>query len=258
MDLITAAMADELQVALDLCIRKEKIRFGAATILKGVRNGREFFFYKTGVGPKRSAAKLELLFQNVRPTNVLGIGYAGALSDSLKLGDLTIVRKASLLAEAASTGDGIRDLMITGSWELADSEGLRVLGGIDGAPVRTIDILTSPFILGDPEQKSVLGRRFHALAVDMETAAIARVCVQQGIRFTCVRAISDEVGDSLLAPFSYEPSAGPIVRALKVASAGHWLKRMRKWRENASAAKRSLKIFLKTYLDSQATNKIPT
>jgi adenosylhomocysteine nucleosidase len=45
----------------------------------------------------------------------------------------------------------------------------------------------------------MLGEKYAAQAVDMETATVARLCNQHGVPFRCLRAISDEM-DTALSP----------------------------------------------------------
>jgi adenosylhomocysteine nucleosidase len=65
--------------------------------------------------------------------------------------------------------------------------------------VRQGRVLTTDTIVAEPARKHELGVRYGALAVDMESAAAARVCHERGVPFGCLRAISDDV-DSRLPP----------------------------------------------------------
>ena len=47
------------------------------------------------------------------------------------------------------------------------------------------------------EEKQQLGRQHDALAVDMETFAVAEVCRERAVDFLAIRAISDAVDDEL-------------------------------------------------------------
>ena len=85
---------------------------------------------------------------------------------------------------------------------------LVVAAGFCGALIpdlRVGDIVTSPHILtvdhlvGDPAEKRALAESSGAEAVDMESAAIERVCAESGTPFLAARAVSDEV-DTRLSP----------------------------------------------------------
>ena len=47
--------------------------------------------------------------------------------------------------------------------------------------------------MSEPTEKKRLGEKYQALAVDLETAVIARLCTERGIPFTCLRVISDDL-----------------------------------------------------------------
>ena len=54
-----------------------------------------------------------------------------------------------------------------------------------------------PNLIGAPAEKRRLGERSGAVAVDMETAVVARLCGAAGVPFGCLRVISDDVDTPL-------------------------------------------------------------
>jgi adenosylhomocysteine nucleosidase len=58
-------------------------------------------------------------------------------------------------------------------------------------------ILTADRLVTEPADKAELGARYQAIAVDMESAAAARLCCERGVPFGCLRAISDTVDTRL-------------------------------------------------------------
>jgi nucleoside phosphorylase len=72
-----------------------------------------------------------------------------------------------------------------------------LLRGIRQIPLRRGTILSSAHLIGDPQEKRRLGQAHEALAVDMESAALARICCRRGVPFGCLRTISDDVNTSL-------------------------------------------------------------
>jgi adenosylhomocysteine nucleosidase len=90
----------------------------------------------------------------------------------------------------------------------AESPPLVIAAGFCGAldpTLRVGDIVTSPRILtvdhlvSDPAEKQRLAALHHALAVDMESAAVADACAAKGVAFLAVRAVSD-TADAALSP----------------------------------------------------------
>jgi adenosylhomocysteine nucleosidase len=55
-------------------------------------------------------------------------------------------------------------------------------------------VLVSFSSVAGQEQKAKLAKAYHAQAVDMEAAAVARGAEAHGLRFAAIKVISDEVG----------------------------------------------------------------
>ncbi len=133
-------------------------------------NGVEFFELENAVivvgGMGRNAARraAEAVIERYEPTMLISAGIAGALTATLKVGD--VVRAS----------------------EVVDAE--------SGARFRTMGaesvIVTASSVSG-AAQKLALAARYQADVVDMESAAVAAVAQERGIEFTAIKAISDEL-----------------------------------------------------------------
>jgi adenosylhomocysteine nucleosidase len=94
----------------------------------------------------------------------MSIGFAGALVDRYRVGD--VITPATVLD--AATG------------ERFGSQGSGVL-------------VTASGVLSEAEKRN-FAAKYEADAVDMEAAAVARVAQENGLPFMAVKAISDELG----------------------------------------------------------------
>jgi nucleoside phosphorylase len=138
---------------------------------------------ETGVGLDAATKAVDWLlskplFGNVtyRPKLVLSAGFSGALDANQRIGDLV------LATEVIDAGDNVWPATWPG--ELPPGEWRpRLTRG---------RLLSIPALVGDPEEKRRLGRQYNALAVDMETAALARDCSKKGVPFGALRVISDD------------------------------------------------------------------
>jgi adenosylhomocysteine nucleosidase len=136
-----------------------------------IRHERRIQVAVAGVGRDCARRKaLELVAAPARPRLVIMAGYAGALDPDLRVGDVVI---ASEVVDESG-----------GRWKTC-------------YPASRGRILTVDRLVGNAEEKRELGRRHQANAVDMESAAVAQVCVEHGVPFWCVRAISDDASMSL-------------------------------------------------------------
>lgn len=244
--LVAAALEEEIKTGIVLCRQKQPIPHRKISVWQAIRNEQKVAFLKTGVGPRRAAASLEEALQLISCSHILVIGYAGALDPGLKLGDLVAAARALAfsLDEDNHDWDHVR---LDGTFNLTDSETLAQAAKSAGLNTCIGDILTSPYVLGDPVNKRLLYDKFHASIVDMETAALARVAAARSVPLSCIRVVSDDAADSFLAPFSYDPSARLHTRARKLASTG-MAKVYRKWKNNTAVARKSLGMFLEEYL----------
>jgi nucleoside phosphorylase len=245
--LIAAALQEELNIALSLCEDPQKIRLGGVEFWRAGRNGRTIQFLKTGVGPRRSAACLKEALRTLEVSDMLVLGYAGALDPELRLGTLVVVGKA-LACRIDKDRPDVENMILEKTFALAPGDSLIRTSESLHLPVRRGDTLTSSHVWGNPEHKKILLRKFRTCIVDMETAALADVSENANIPLRCIRVVSDEAGDSFLEPFSYDPAAGIPKRAGRLLRKGNPVKVFRSWRSKASAARDSLSRFCSGFL----------
>jgi adenosylhomocysteine nucleosidase len=145
---------------------------------------------ETGMGMARAEAALQWLLgepmlENVpyRPQVVIAAGFAGALQAGLGIGDVVLAT------------------------DVADSSGNRWPATWPGdlppgewrPPLHRGRVVSVAQLASRPEEKQQLGRQHGALAADMESAALARLCSQRRVPFGCVRSVSDDAHTGLSA-----------------------------------------------------------
>lgn len=160
--------------------QKTTIRATRFTVRRGLLRGRSLAVVTSGVGGTSARRACEILIAGHRPRLIVSAGFAGGLDPRVKRGDF-------LSARSVVNGDG---------GEIA------VALEPDSPPPRAGQLhvgrlLTVDRIVARPEDKAALGRRFDALAVDMETWEVADVCRQASIDWVSLRVISDAVDESL-------------------------------------------------------------
>ncbi len=143
---------------------------------------------ETGIGAKRAGEAVGWLLSRpelekvpFRPKVVIAAGFAGALQESLAVGDVIL---------ATEVADEAGDCWAT-TWpgELPPGEWK--------PPLHRGRVVSANTLVATPEAKKRLGQQHYALAVDMESATIARLCSQHGVPFGCVRVISDDAATAL-------------------------------------------------------------
>ena len=117
-----------------------------------------------GIGAVHARRAAEVAIGQYRPQRLLAAGIAGAVSPSLRVGDVNRAREVidahSGTSYAASNG---------GDWI----------------------VVTSPKIVDVAEKRRLLAQ-YGADVVDMEGAAVAAVAKQHGLDFAAIKSVSDE------------------------------------------------------------------
>jgi adenosylhomocysteine nucleosidase len=195
---------------------KRRLESRTALGIDGLRGFRgrlgdvEIIGVATGLGIHRAADTARRAMQSLSPDLVIATGLAGALSDELRPGDLVLADRLIL------DGEDAESVPATIAIPPADLARFRAALEADRLAFSTGSILTAARILKDGAAKRGARARTGALAVDMESAAIAAEAHRLGLRFACVRAVLDTVDEEIVGA----ELAGPDgeVRPLAAAS----------------------------------------
>ena len=160
-------------------IRRLESRRRSDDLIFGKIDTHEVAIVHTGVGAKYCNERLELLIHKAKPRVVITAGFAGAVTNELRIGDLILAQNFS----------------DPGLLEKAE----RVLAG---HKFRRTKLFTSTSIVDSIEQRNEIARASGAAAVDMETGAIANVCTAHGLPLLSLRMISDSPSEPFPAPMS--------------------------------------------------------
>ncbi|CBE67167.1 MAG: hypothetical protein F9K13_00620 [Candidatus Methylomirabilis oxygeniifera] len=163
--------------------------------------GRDLLVAKTGVGPDYAETAAHRLFKETPIAAALSLGIAGGLSPDVEAGDLIVGNQTILRRNSGQVLCGRRDSRLESfpcDPGLQDAA-MTVIRRWDSrhclGPILTVDhILTM-------EEKRVLAAGSGALAVDMESAAIASAASACSIPFLAIRGILDPVHEDLAVGF---------------------------------------------------------
>ncbi len=159
------------------------------------RAGDEMLVVQTGVGQAQVETALDWVLHlkiggaSYRPPWLVFAGFGGALVPDLTVGDV-------VWGTEVVTPDGH-------AWATT-------WGPHPPAGLRAGRLLTTPGVISTAAEKQALGHANQALVVDMESAYFARRCTEAGLRFGCVRAVSDTM-DTALSPELVELLASGVV-----------------------------------------------
>lgn len=151
----------------------------ALPIIAGSFQGHEIVIVHTGMGMASAAARVGSFFETLEragaalPAVWIAAGFGGGLVPELKVGDIVVAQNFS---------DPV------------------LLAAIASLPACSGSLITTKDVIETAEHKKDLARHTRAIVVDMETAAIHRICSSRGIPMLAVRAISDTAHQDLPVP----------------------------------------------------------
>lgn len=175
---IVCALPIEMGAFLDRCDRVRKYTGGDFVFRGGRYDDVRVAVVESGVGFARARRATHALLDAHTPSWVLSAGFAGALQPAIKVGDI-------VMANSIVDTHG-HEMTVEFSMPADGQSGLHV-----GR------VVTADEIVRRVDQKRVLAETHAAIAVDLESLAVAQVCRDTKHRFLSVRAVSDDMSADL-------------------------------------------------------------
>ena len=193
MILLFYAFAREIAPFKRRLSRHAPLALGGLHGFRAELGGKDFTVVGHGIGPSRATDTARRALDLMPSAElVIGTGVAGALSGGLKPGDLVLcdrsltIHAGGQVAEQAAAVSGAHIRAIGRSLAIA------------GIAYSTGAIFTSHRVLATGAEKRRAKESTGAIAVDMETAALAAEAAARGIPFVAIRAVLDEVDDEVM------------------------------------------------------------
>ncbi|WP_455377717.1 5'-methylthioadenosine/S-adenosylhomocysteine nucleosidase family protein [Petrachloros mirabilis] len=166
------------------------------------REGRSYWLVQTGVGPRAAKAAATMLLNSVPVAMVISAGFAGALVPA-GIGDLII-------------GTDISSVFYDGVWKrsagplacdgtaLAYAKSAAAQLGISS---QVGSVVSAPAVVCHAKDKQLISKLTGAVALDMESAALAEAAKEQEVPFMILRTVSDLMSEDL--PIDFNMFLGP-------------------------------------------------
>ena len=173
---LIAPMPNELRPLVKMLGLTRTGALGEYPIYSGRRGEAEIIATRTGIGPQLATEATERLLQSTDVDRVIVSGIAGGIEPLTAVGDLVVPEE---VVDSAN-GERFRATPVAG----VTPKGIIRMGGED-------DYRLTPDDLTRLKSEGVV-------ALDMETAAIARECAKRGVPWIAFRSISDMAGDETI------------------------------------------------------------
>lgn len=223
---IMGAMQQELAGLKQALQGTHTIKLGSRQVTTGTWHGHSVVLALSHIGKVAAATTATALIERFDVTEIIFTGVAGGLGAGVNVGDMVVATgflqhdmDASPLFPVYEVPMYGRahfptDLRLSQSLQSAaqdilknpaqwmDMDVLRELH-VQSPKVHAGLVLSGDrFVSTNADSKDLLQRQPKALAVEMEGAAVAQVCLDYGVPFGAVRTISDRADDSATVDFS--------------------------------------------------------
>ena len=191
---IIVAMDKEMSLLLPMIKNESKTTINDTVFHTGSLGRHDVIAVKCGIGKVNAAIKTMTLIENFHPRLIINTGIAGGTGHGA--GVLDVVLASEVAYHDVWCGPGTEpgqaaDCPPTFVCPLDDTSVEKLgLGDIKRGLVASGDI----FVSHPEDVERILELYPEAMAVDMESGAIAQVCYLKNVPFLCLRVISDTPG----------------------------------------------------------------
>lgn len=217
------------------------LRWPTGNAFVGEWQGVPVVLVRTGMGRDRARRALVEVAEKWDLKEVISIGYAGALDPSLEVGDLVV---ADLVMELDSSRPEDDTKTFSLEKEIFNP----------ATDVHKRILLTVDRVAATPQEKKKLKEQYSAVAVDMETSALAEEAQTRDLAFVSVRAITDTANQELIDCAHLVEENGEVSKmkaGWHVLTHPGDLKGMIELGQHAKIATANLTEFLRTYINSR-------
>ena len=175
---LVCALPLELSEFLGRCKKVKTYTGGRFTFRGGLYGKIRIAVVESGLGPSRAERATVALLDAHQPKWIVSTGFCGALIPSLKIGEIVVANEVTNL----------------------QGDTLKIDVGMTTDPSRGLAVgrtLTVEKMVRKISEKQAFAEKTGAIAVDMETYAIASLCRERKERFLAVRAVSDDLSADL-------------------------------------------------------------
>ncbi len=190
---VIVAMSSEMEMLLKEMRQVEKTEANGFIFCRGLIGNREVVAMQCGIGKVNAAVGAITLIERFSPSAVVNTGIAGGTGRGAGILDVVIGRQVGY--HDVYCGPGNAPGQVQGMPVLFDCD-LKRFGIQENTPGVKIGLIASGdrFVSTTGELAAVLAIQPQAIAVDMESGAIAQVCHIKGVPFLAIRVVSDTPG----------------------------------------------------------------
>ena len=220
---ILSALAEEQQGLIELLQHPRKLGHAGREFWLGDLHGHAVVLALSRIGKVAAATTATALIERFGVGRIVFTGVAGGLAEGVNVGDVVVATgfvqhdldvsplfpryEVPLYGQARFASDGpLTALLLAASRAALDRQALASHGFPCARVHQGLIASGDRFVCGADESSRLRalmsGAGHSVLAVEMECAAVAQVCLDYGVPFVAVRTISDRADDSAHLDFA--------------------------------------------------------
>lgn len=206
---LVSAMHQELAAVLALLPDERRVRAAGRDFWVGHLHGQEVVAVLSRIGKVAAATTATALIERFSATQIVFTGVAGGLGPGVRVGDVVVADAFLQHDMDASPLFPRHEVPLYGQSQFAtdpvltDRLAAAARQALPGAGFhRGLIVSGDRFVATTAEARALQAELPQALAVEMEGAAIAQVCLDYGVPYAAVRTISDRADDDAHGDFT--------------------------------------------------------
>lgn len=195
------AMQVETEGIIAMMTKTASKTYAGITYTTGLLGDKEIVVATCGIGKVNAAVCAQCMIFMYQPEVIINTGVAGSLSNELNIGDIALgCCSIQTDMDTSPVGDPLGLISGINLIELpCDKDTVAKLEAAAkslGIQYQIGKISTGDQFVNSAERKAFLQETFGCIACEMESGAMAHVCLLNGVKFAVIRSISDKADNS--------------------------------------------------------------
>ncbi len=203
------ALAIEVEGIVDLMEDKTEQTVAKITYHRGLIHGKEVVCCECGIGKVNAAMSTQIMIDLYHPDAIINSGIAGSLSGDIRIGDIVISDDCVQHdMDGTEMGDPLGQVQFNDEVRTYFPADKQTADSLYAACLTLPDIrvfrgriASGDAFIAAHERRLGIADMFHALACEMEGAAVGAVCYRNGVPFAILRSISDDFNNNEFVDF---------------------------------------------------------
>jgi adenosylhomocysteine nucleosidase len=163
---------------------------------QGYMDGRPLTLVQGGIGRDNAIKATSCLLESTNVDLLISAGAAGGIRPGLNVGDLVVAERVGYTRQSDFDGE---ELQLESDFACKEEivQLARQFSNDPESKMHFGNLLTVDKVISQASTKRRIGEQNSFLAVEMESAAVAEVAYEKGVKFAAIRSISDDIDDDL-------------------------------------------------------------